>query len=270
VQQVSNRGTASSLVLQPANSVGAGNRLIVETGIWSSSAATAQTVTDSAGNTYTKLTSFKASDNAEMSVWTAPITAGGGSRPTVTIKATGTADVGAALLEYSGLSSASGTGVVDQLKTATGKTGAAASTAVSSGATTATTGAGDLAIGLYADSGFADTLTGDSTYATRVNVSPTGDMELLAQDRVLGAAGATPNPTTTTGPNTPWLAATIALKPAAPPPAGAATTMAAAATDPPATRIYASDIQPGVRVRLPSGRIFFCPLGLVPLGSTPA
>ena len=33
-------------------------------------------MTDSAGNTYTKLTSLKASDNTELSVWSAPITAG--------------------------------------------------------------------------------------------------------------------------------------------------------------------------------------------------
>ena len=35
-------------------------------------------VTDSAGNSYTELLHFKASDKTEMSVWTAPITDGRG------------------------------------------------------------------------------------------------------------------------------------------------------------------------------------------------
>jgi hypothetical protein len=55
----------------------------------------------------------------------------------------------------------------------------------------------------------------------RTNVSPTGDMELLAQDNVLTATGTTANPTTRTGASTPWLAATLVLKSAAPPPGGA-------------------------------------------------
>jgi hypothetical protein len=93
---------------------------------------------------------------------------------------------------------------------------------VSSGATAASTAAGELAMGFYADSGFGNALTGDPTYTVRTNVSPTGDMELLAQDRVLTATGTTANPTTRTGASTPWLAATLVLKSAAPPAGGAA------------------------------------------------
>jgi hypothetical protein len=77
-------------------------------------------------------------------------------------------------------------------------------------------------MGFYADSGFGNALTGDPTYTVRTNVSPTGDMELLAQDRVLTATGTTANPTTRTGASTPWLAATLVLKSAAPPAGGAA------------------------------------------------
>ena len=82
-------------------------------------------------------------------------------------------------------------------------------------------------MGFYADSGFGNALTGDPTYTVRTNVSPTGDMELLAQDRVLTATGTTANPTTRTGASTPWLAATLVLKSAAPP-AGGATALAQA------------------------------------------
>jgi hypothetical protein len=260
VQQVSKRGVASSLTLTPANAVTVGNRLIVQAGVWSNGRATAANVTDSAGNTYTKLTAVKASDNTELSVWSAPITAGDATRPTITITATGTADIGAAALEYSGLSTATGTTAIDQLATATGTTGTT-STPVAAGATAPTTADGELAIGFYADSGFNRALSGDSGFATRVNVSPTTDMEFLVQDAVLGRAGGTPNPATTTGAKTPWLAATVVFK-----------TGGAAGSALPAAQVAGSDATGAGKlvyasaavapVDLGGGRsIFLCPLG---------
>jgi hypothetical protein len=276
IQQVSARANAATVNLQLPGAVTAGDRLVVETGIWSGSSATAASVTDSAGNTYTELTHFKTSDNTEMSVWSAPITAGGGTKPTITVTASGKADVGAAALEYANVSAATGTGVVDQLKTATGKTGASGA-AVSSGATAASTAAGDLALGFYADSGFSNSLTGDPAYSVRTNVSPTGDMELLVQDRVLSATGTTANPVTNTGSLTPWLAATILLKGAAP--AGGAGAMTASAIEPAAAgsakRIYSFAIPRPPRP-LGSGITLLCPLAkwaqqalLSPLSSSP-
>jgi hypothetical protein len=82
-------------------------------GIWSSGGPTAKTVTDSAGNAYTEVLHFKASDGTEMSVWTAPITAGGGTRPAITVTPTATADIGVAASEYAGLSSAGGAAAVE-------------------------------------------------------------------------------------------------------------------------------------------------------------
>ena len=49
-------------------------------------------------------------------------------------------------------------------------------------------------------------------YAVRTNVSPVGDMQMLVQDQLQTATGATPNPTTTTGAGTPWLAATLVFR----------------------------------------------------------
>ena len=142
---------------------------------------------------------FKASDNTELSVWSAPITAGGGTRPTITVKASGTADIGAAALEYSGLSVAAGAAAVDQTRTGDGHHGRGRRP-VSSGPTPPTTAAGELAVGFYADSGFSEhPAPATRPTATRANVSPSGDMELLVQDQVLGGAGATPNPVTRTG-----------------------------------------------------------------------
>ena len=82
--------------------------------------ATAASVTDSAGNTYTELLHFKGSDETEMSVWSAPITSGGGTRPTVTVKTSASADIGAPCSEYSGLSSAADATVLDQVVTRLG------------------------------------------------------------------------------------------------------------------------------------------------------
>ena len=216
VQAVSKRAVTAGLALVPTANVAAGNRLVVQAGVWSAANASATAVTDSAGNTYTELAHFKASDDTELSVWSAPITAGGATRPTVTVKASASADVGATVLEYSGLSSAAGAAAVDQIAHATATTGGAAN--VSAGPTPPTGAAGELAIGFYADSGFGNTLAGDPTYSVRSDVSPTGDMELLAQDQLLTGTGATPNPTTATGAATPWLSATGGLKTAAPAP----------------------------------------------------
>jgi len=44
-------------------------------------------------------------------VWTAPITAGGGTKPTLTV--TGSGDIGSTALEYADLSTADHTGALD-------------------------------------------------------------------------------------------------------------------------------------------------------------
>jgi hypothetical protein len=207
VQQISAHSSGvSSLTLKPNANVVSGNRLIVEVGVWSGGGATTSSVTDSAGDTYVELLHFQASDKTEMSVWSAPVTAGGGTRPTITVKPSAAADVGAAALEYTGLSTVADATVVDQMVHTSGTTNAAAS--VSSGATPATTTAGELALGFYADSGFGDTLTYGSGFTGRVNVSNTGDMELLAEDQPV-ALGAKPAAAAGTGAKTIWLMATI-------------------------------------------------------------
>jgi hypothetical protein len=210
VQQTSGRVSAGSLTLTPAQVVSTGDRLIVQVGIWSNGSATASAVKDSAGNTWTRLTATVASDHTQLSTWTAPVTTGGGTKPTVTITATGTADIGASLLDYTGVSTLTGTTVLDVSKTATGTTAASATT-VATGATTATTAGPELAVGLYADSGFGDTLTPGTGWTQRVNVSPTGDLEFLAEDQIV-TTGATPSATFGTGARTPWLTTLLVLK----------------------------------------------------------
>ncbi len=210
VQRTSGRVSSGSLVLTPSQVVNSGDRLIVQVGIWSLGGAKAGSVTDSAGNTWTRLTSTVASDGTELSTWTAPVVAGGGSRPTVTVRATESADIGASLLEYAGVSTVAGAGVVDVSRTATGSTGSASAT-VGTGATAATSAGPEVAVGFYADSGFGDTLSAGAGWTSRVDVSPTGDMEFVAEDQIVNA-GATVSATFGTGARTPWLAAVLVLK----------------------------------------------------------
>jgi N,N-dimethylformamidase beta subunit-like, C-terminal/Domain of unknown function (DUF4082)/Concanavalin A-like lectin/glucanases superfamily/Fibronectin type III domain/Viral BACON domain/Bacterial Ig domain len=210
VQRVSGRsGTGTTLQLTPASAITSGNRLIVMAGVWSAGNATISGVTDAAGNTYTKVTSIAAADDTELSVWSAPITAGGGTRPAITITATGSADIGGAALEYSGLSSASGAAAVDASKAATGTSSGTGF--VTSGPTAALAGDNGLAMGFYVDSGFNRTLTSDPSYTERVNVSPTTDMEFVAED-ALPLRGDTPAARVSTAGVTPWSMATVVFK----------------------------------------------------------
>jgi hypothetical protein len=210
VQQVSAHGSAkSSIAVTTTANVTNGNRLVVEVAEWNTGNTTTASVTDSAGDTFTEVTSVNGSDGAQLSVWTAPITQSGGTKPTITAKPSANADMGIAVLEYSGLSAAAGTGAVDQFASATGTTPSAR--AVSSGSTAATTAPNELSMGFYADSGFGNTLGADPGYAGRVNVSPAGDIELFTEDLVVGQ-GATPAPSVATGAATIWEAATVVFK----------------------------------------------------------
>jgi len=153
------------------------------------------------------------------------------------------------------------------------------------GATAASTAAGELAMGFYVDSGFSNALTGDSTYTVRTNVSPTGDMEMLAQDRVLTSSGTTANPITRTGANTPWLAATVVFKVAAPPPQGQALAQArsvaltptpdgadapgssTAATQPvEADKLVYAFTAVAPKARNDAASLLFCPLPIISVG----
>jgi Domain of unknown function (DUF4082)/Fibronectin type III domain len=199
----------SNLTVMPAAPISTGNRLVVEVGVWNSRNATAASVTDSAGNVYTEVLHFVASEGTEQSIWTAPITAGGGTRPTVTVTPTTVADVGVGVVEYSGLSTASGTGAVDRIVSGSGTTGSPAT--VSSGSTASTTADGELAIGCYSDSGFGTTPAAGSGWSMRARIAGVNDMDLLIEDQLV-PLGATPAATASTGGNTVWLMSTVVFK----------------------------------------------------------
>jgi hypothetical protein len=211
VQQVAaHSGNVSSLSVTPSVSLTAGNRLVVMVGIWASGNPTASSVTDASGDVFTEALHFTASDGTEMSVWTAPITGGGGAKPAIKVTPTAKADIGVEAMEYSGLSTAAGAAAIDQMSHASGTTGSSSAT-VQSGATPATTAAAELALGFYVDSGFGDTLTAGSSFTQRGNVSKAGDIEFLAEDAQV-ALGAMPNAPVGTGSKTTWLMATLVFK----------------------------------------------------------
>ena len=206
VQQASAHGSSkSSIAATTGASVATGDRLVVEVGVWNSKSATTSSVTDSLGNSFVEVTDFTASDDTQMSIWTAPAPAGG-SADTVTAKPSAAADMAIIVLEYSGLSTVSDITAVDQFSHSTGKTTAA--TTVQSVPTAPATNSNELAVGFYADSGFGDTLTGGSGWSMRANVSPTSDVEMLAEDQPV-SVGATPAASVGTGPDTIWLMATV-------------------------------------------------------------
>jgi hypothetical protein len=210
VQQATGHASSTThLAVTPASAVTAGNRMVVEVATWGQAGPTASGVADSAGNHYVELSHFTASDGTDLSVWSAPIAQGGGTRPVVTAALNGSGDIGVAALEYSGLSTVADASVLDQSAHAAGRTSGAAT--VSSSTTGATTSANELAIGVYADSGFGDNLSAGTGFTARANVSPTGDIEFLVEDTVVGQA-AQPAATVRTGASTVWLMGSVVLR----------------------------------------------------------
>ena len=209
VQEADAHGSAkTSLAVTTGASVTAGDRLVVEVGVWKGSGASTTSVTDTAGDPFVEVTHFTASDGTEMSIWTAPILTGG-AKSTITAKPSAASDIGLVALEYSGLSSVADATAVDQVADASGTSGAAGT--VSSAATAPTTEGNELAVGFYADSGFGDTLAAGSGFTQRANVSPTANMEMLAEDQPV-ALGSTPAASAVTGANTVWLMATVVFE----------------------------------------------------------
>ena len=151
---------ASSFGVTLPNPVIAGNRIVVVSGIWNSSNSTATGVTDTAGNTYTELLHFKASDGTEMSVWSAPITAGGGTKPTVTVKTDRHRGHGRLSV---GVLRARRRRPTRRCSTSRRRTRAplgARAPPSPPERRAATTSGNELVIGAYVDSGFGDNLTG--------------------------------------------------------------------------------------------------------------
>ena len=137
-------------------------------GVWSNGKATAKSVTDSAGNTYVEVQHFRRSDNTELSVWTAPIPAGGGTKPNDHRDAHRQGRRRRRRGRVLRLFDRRGTAAIDQARKLghdeRGRGGQLWRHARDHRGT-------ELALGFYVDSGFGDTVTAGSAARSNVNVS---------------------------------------------------------------------------------------------------
>lgn len=198
---VANNIGASTTQAMPGASV-VGNRLIVVTscGLTAASGAGASvlSITDSASpsNTYVKhVTDAANSDGTEVAIWSAPIRVAGTLTLTFNFESSTNHSWAVAMEEYSGLSTFGGAGALDG-----SQHGAGTTSAVSSGATAATSGPNELVIGGYGDYGNSNSGTvtsGGSTF--RQNDFPSSVQQVCLQDKDSGASGGTQTSTLTLG-----------------------------------------------------------------------
>ena len=168
-------------------------------------------MTDAAGNTYSELLHFKASDTTEESVWTAPITAGGGTKPAIRSSRARRPTSAQRRRSIPGCRRAPGAAVVDQVAQATGPRPRPAT--VASGATRGD-GCGQRArnrhVRRFGVRRHAHRRLG--LHAARQTSPAHPNIDLLTEDQVLASAGATPNATAGAGAKTTWLMATVVLQ----------------------------------------------------------
>jgi hypothetical protein len=209
VQRVGAHGSSvSGLAATTGADVVNGDRLVVEVAVHNAMRATADSVTDSAGDAFTELAAVTGSDGQELSVWTAPVSHSGGTRPTITARPTSDADMAMAVLEYKGVSR-----VADAAdRTATWSSVTPSARAVSSGSTMAASASNELSVGFYADNGSTRRLGADPGYRPRFDLMSHGTTDLFAEDGVV-QRGAAPAPSVDTGSHVPWEMATVVFKP---------------------------------------------------------
>ena len=128
-----------------------GNRIIVAVSEWNATATTVTSVTDTPGNSYVKDKDAVESDGTHISIWSAPIILGGGTKPTVTAHASASTNEWAMWVhEYSGVTSAP-TNYLDGTNAFT--TGVSSSPITSGASSPAPAAANELAFGFYGDGG---------------------------------------------------------------------------------------------------------------------
>jgi len=156
-------GTAATTfaVTFTTQNIVAGNRIIVAIAAWNATATTVTSVTDSAGNQYAKDKDAVESDNTHISIWSAPVTAGGGTKPTVTAHASASTNEWAMWVhEYSGLLG----GTAGYLDGTNSHVVSASTSPFTSGASTPAPGASnEIAFGFYGDGGNNVTTIGVSS-----------------------------------------------------------------------------------------------------------
>ena len=220
----SNLGTSFSLAWTTTN-ITTNNRILLATSVWVNGGITITSVTDSAGNAYNLVKRVTQADATDTTIWEAVITAGGGTKPTVTVNGSGSAgEWSIAMAEYSGLSTVAGSSAYDGTAGSTAGTGNA-----SSGATTpAPTASNELAFGSYGDGGNLTTISAGTGWTNFVSTGPQSATSESAIEDQNSTSGTGSNATFTLSPTgSPWAAIAVIMQLAAAPaaPAGFAYTV---------------------------------------------
>jgi hypothetical protein len=191
VVSTSTAGNVNSVLTATFGSnVTTGNRIVVVE-IVQPAVSTTDTITDGAGNSYTKDLTVTDSNTNIITVWSAPITAGGGTAIVVTSTNAPTATYRVCTMviaEYSGLSASVGSAAVDVI--ASLATNNSAPFTASSGNTATTAAANELVIGAFGGNPTAVNTPAAGTGFTQQfgNLNTTG-MGLAMEDGDSGAVG---------------------------------------------------------------------------------
>jgi hypothetical protein len=207
-QAATESGAVTSLSVTFGAVTSRSDLLIVELGVWGRPSARASALTDNAGDAFTQLVAFVASDDTQLSVWSA-VVVNGGTKPIITSTTTGRADIGLVALEYNGTSTAPGAAAVDQQATSSGTT--AGGQLLRSAPTGALTANNELVIGFYVDSGFNTTPIADPPFIGRTELAGSSIMDMLVEDH-LENSGTTPAAGVTVDASATWLLVTIAFR----------------------------------------------------------
>lgn len=200
---------ASSATVLPGVNITAGNRLVAVVCVNYNAAGGTVTVSDSAANVwFVESSSIETVDSILTVIASAPITAGGGTRPTVTATYSTTAfNTLVDVLEYSGLITTSGATASDQKQVNNAST---ATTAPVSGTTAATTAANELVLAAWGEGlGNATAAVGTGT-TDRLKTLNLGTIDLVVSDKDSGATGTQSVAWTTT--SEPYAAAVVVFK----------------------------------------------------------
>lgn len=178
VQNVSGTSSTTTMTGTFGSAVTSGNVIIVLVTTNNFTFSIPSSITDTPGNTYTKITSVNFS-NSQISLWTAPVTTGGTS--TVTVHMSGSQEGDFIAREQSGLSSATPDKFMSN--------GATTGTAVTSNNTATTTSANELVVGLIASSLGSQTITVGSGYGNTTTAGST-NMKVMIEDKTVAVTGA--------------------------------------------------------------------------------
>lgn len=209
-------GSATPTIAFPSN-VTTGNALIVYAGSYVTG-ATASGVTDTLGNTYTKIANGSGSQaNITWSIWaTFSIAAGGANTVTCTFGSSG--NTRCAVAEYSGVTS------FDQTNNGHGLSGSGP-TSISSGNVT-TLSASEMLVGIGFINDNAAVFTAGSGYSLDLNnIDNVLGTLLFIEDQVVSSTGTYAATGSFTGAFDGWSLALVTLVGSAGPPPGSASTV---------------------------------------------